>query len=169
MIKGDRIALRIATHDDVDALVAIRAMPEVWARWRGDDLAKDVTDAIDSDELVSLVIEDDAGRIIGNIQWYEEDDPEYRHAGIDIFVEPSRAGKGLGTDALRTLVRHLFTEQGHHRVIIDPAADNAAAIRCYEKAGFRTVGVMRQYERQADGTWGDSLLMELLASDLRDS
>ena len=50
--------------------------------------------------------------------------------------------------------------------MIDPAADNAAAIRCYSKAGFRPVGIMRDYERGADGTWHDGLLMDLLAGEL---
>ncbi len=62
----------------------------------------------------------------------------------------------------------LFEERGHHRLTIDPALANAAAIRAYEKAGFTRVGVMRRYERDALGPdWHDSLLMELLADDLR--
>ena len=51
--------------------------------------------------------------------------------------------------------------------MIDPSADNAAAIRCYEKVGFRPVGIMRAYERDHDGTgWHDGLLMDLLADEL---
>ena len=63
------------------------------------------------------------------------------------------------------LTDYLFDEVGHHRITIDPAADNAAAIACYEGIGFKTVGVMRAYERQNDGSWGDGLLMDLLASE----
>jgi aminoglycoside 6'-N-acetyltransferase len=63
-------------------------------------------------------------------------------------------------------VRQLIDERGHHRITIDPAAANAAAIRSYEKVGFRPVGVMRKSERDADGDgWHDSLLMELVVSD----
>jgi aminoglycoside 6'-N-acetyltransferase len=62
----------------------------------------------------------------------------------------------------------LFDERGHHRVTIDPAVANAAAIRAYEKAGFEPVGVMRRYEQEPDGpNWRDALLMELLAADAR--
>ena len=39
---------------------------------------------------------------------------------------------------------------------------NENAIRAYAKVGFRPVGVMRSYERNADGTWHDNLLMDLL-------
>jgi aminoglycoside 6'-N-acetyltransferase len=74
--------------------------------------------------------------------------------------------RGLGADAVRTLSRHLIDGLGHHRLVIDPAADNVAAIRCYAKAGFKPVGVMRRYERGDDGTWHDGLLMDLLADEL---
>jgi aminoglycoside 6'-N-acetyltransferase len=50
--------------------------------------------------------------------------------------------------------------------VIDPAADNAAAIACYRKVGFRPVGIMRQYERGPEGEWHDGLLMDLLAAEL---
>jgi aminoglycoside 6'-N-acetyltransferase len=64
----------------------------------------------------------------------------------------------------RRVVRLLIHERGHHRITIDPASTNLAAIRAYEKAGFKPVGVMRQSERDIGGSgWHDSLLMELLA------
>jgi aminoglycoside 6'-N-acetyltransferase len=65
------------------------------------------------------------------------------------------------------VARHLVTGRGHHRVVIDPAADNEAAIRCYAAVGFRPVGVLRRYERDVDGPgWHDGLLMDLLADEL---
>lgn len=91
--------------------------------------------------------------MIGLIQFAEEDDPDYRHASIDLYLEPDQHGQGLGEEAIRALVRYLVVERGHHRLTIDPAADNAPAIRCYTKVGFRPVGLMRQYERQPDGRW----------------
>jgi len=106
------------------------------------------------------------GRIAGMIQFAEETDPKYRHASIDLFVDPELHGRGIGSEAVRRVVRMLIDERGHHRITIDPAADNAAAIRAYEKAGFRPVGVMRAYERDGDGGgWHDGLLMELLAGE----
>jgi aminoglycoside 6'-N-acetyltransferase len=66
------------------------------------------------------------------------------------------------------MARYLVDERGHHRLVIDPAADNVAAIRCYSSVGFRPVGVMRSYERDVDGCgWHDGLLMDLLAPELR--
>ena len=65
-----------------------------------------------------------------------------------------------------TLARYLIRVRGHHRVTIDPAADNERAIRAYGRVGFRPVGIMRAYERGPDGAWHDGLLMDLLADDL---
>ena len=85
------------------------------------------------------------------------------HTLVDLFLDPAVHGQGLGTEVIRRTVDHLVNDRGHHRITIDPAADNAAAIRCYEKVGFEPVGVMRAYERDPFGDqWHDGLLMELV-------
>jgi aminoglycoside 6'-N-acetyltransferase len=99
--------------------------------------------------------------------YHEENEPEYRHAGMDISLTTARHGQGLGAETLRVLARHLFDVRGHHRLTIDPAAANERAIRSYESIGFRRIGIMRSYERSPDGTWHDGLLMDLLAGELR--
>lgn len=97
----------------------------------------------------------------------EENQPDYRHASIDIFLDPALHGPGIGRDAVATLARHLVSDRGHHRIVIDPAADNEPAIRCYQAVGFRPVEVMRRYERDVDGRgWHDGLFMDLLAEEL---
>ena len=118
-------------------------------------------------DTTAYVIELD-GRVVGWIQWQAEEEPDYRHASMDIYVDAAVHGRGVGTDAVRTLARHLIDDHGHHRLTIDPAADNAAAIRAYTKVGFRPVGIMRRHERGVDGTWHDSLLMDLLVDELLD-
>ncbi|UTO67883.1 GNAT family N-acetyltransferase [Streptomyces rapamycinicus] len=165
-LRGARVVLRPTVPSDVPSLAAIRATPEVYARWRGGaDLVAAVREDLAEPGAEQLTIECE-GAVIGFIQWSSEADPDYRHASIDIYLDPAVHGRGLGTDAVRTLARHLIDDHGHHRIVIDPAADNAAAIRCYGKVGFRPVGVMRSYERGADGTWHDGLLMDLLAGEL---
>lgn len=89
---------------------------------------------------------------IGWIAGWEKLHPDYRHAGIDLFISTAHQGKGYGPEAIRLVCRFLFEERGHHRITIDPAADNVRAIRAYEKVGFKRVGVMRRYERGADGS-----------------
>jgi aminoglycoside 6'-N-acetyltransferase len=154
--------LRALAETDEAELVRIHSAAEVRRWWDVPDEGFPWTDEPDS---TRLTIEVD-GAVAGLIQFSEELDPKYRHASIDLFLDPARHGRGLGTEAVRRLVRHLIEDRGHHRITIDPAAANAAAIRAYEKVGFRRVGIMRRYERDVGGSgWHDGLLMELLAQE----
>ena len=156
------LVLRPLARGDEAALRRILATPAVRRWWDEPDEDFPWTD---DPEATRLTIEVD-GAVAGLIQFSEELEPKYRHAGIDLFLDPGLHGRGLGTEAVRRVVRHLIDDRGHHRITIDPATANVAAIRAYEKAGFRSVGVMRRSERDADGGgWHDSLLMELLAGD----
>jgi len=151
--------LRPLAPGDEPELLRIRRTPEVWRWWDApeDDFL------YDEPEATRFVVEVD-GRVAGMIQYWEETEPKYRHATIDIFLDPAVHGRGVGTAAVRELVRVLVEERGHHRITIDPAASNTAAIRAYEKAGFEPVGVMRAYERDVGGAaFHDGLLMELIA------
>jgi aminoglycoside 6'-N-acetyltransferase len=164
-LSGAQVTLRPATAGDAATLARIRAEPDVYRWWGGGADLVAAVEADLTDDDVHLVIER-RGEVVGYIQWHEEDDPDYRHAGIDVYLSTPWHGRGLGADAVRTVAAHLIDDRGHHRLTIDPAVDNAAAIRAYEKVGFRPVGVMRRYERGPDGTWHDNLLMDLLADEL---
>jgi RimJ/RimL family protein N-acetyltransferase len=163
-LVGELIELVPVTWTDVAQLRRILATPAVRSRW-GDEAASDQWPFDDPSAIRFAIVL--AGAVVGMVQYGEEDDPSYRHASIDIFVEPAVHGRGIGRDAVRTLARHLIVDRGHHRLVIDPAADNVAAIHCYAAVGFRPVGVLRSYERDVEGTsWHDGLLMDLLAPEL---
>ena len=170
--------LRPVRSDDLPALLAIIEEPEVARWWRRAEWER-----VDEQDAVTLVIELTAAgafaraggaplatggsAVAGCIQFSEETDPDYFSAAVDIFVGTAAQGGGVGPDAMRTLIEWLFGVRGHHRLTVDPAAENARAIHVYEKLGFRPVGVLRGYERVGDDVWRDALLMELLAEDFR--
>ena len=165
-LHGRDVTLRPTTIDDAPALAAILAEPGVSRWWGVFDLDRVVAELVEGDpEEMPFVIEH-GGEIVGYIQAVVEDDPDFRHAGIDLFLRTDAQGRGLGPDAIRTLAIELIDGRGHHRLTIDPAADNERAIAAYAKLGFRPVGVMRRYQRMADGRWVDALLMDLLADEL---
>ncbi|HEY3765657.1 MAG TPA: GNAT family protein [Gaiellales bacterium] len=158
-----RLTLRPLADEDGPELLRILETPAVARWWDEPDEGFPFTD---DPEATRLVIEVD-GAVAGMIQYAEDLQPKYHSASVDLFLDPALHGRGFGTEAVRRVVRHLIDERGHHRITIDPATTNAAAIRSYEKAGFRPVGVMRRYERDPGGAgWHDGLLMELLADDL---
>ncbi len=178
MLEGGLVRLRPVTADDLPALVAILEEPEVARWWRRAEWER-----VDEQDAITLVIELKAAGAIagaggaavatgghpiaGCIQYTEETDPDYFSAAVDIFVGTAAQGRGMGPDAMRTLIAWLFDVRGHHRLTVDPAAENVRAVHVYEKLGFRSVGVLRRYERVEDRVWRDALLMELLAGDFR--
>jgi aminoglycoside 6'-N-acetyltransferase len=167
VLHGTQVTLRPAAADDAEALAAILAEPEVARWWPRHDADRVRAELIEARDTTMFVIElDEQDDPVGAILYVEEPSPDYRHASIDIFLHPGWHGKGLGTDAVRTLAKHLIHDRGHHRLAIDPAADNVKAIRTYKRVGFREVGIMRAYERNEDGQWQDCLLMDLLERDL---
>ncbi len=163
---GDRVTLRPVAEPDRPRLRSILAQPSV-ARWWGSQTADEAVHDLFEPYQTSFAIEIN-GLVVGSIQVAEEEEPDYRHAGIDLFIDSSHQGRGIGPEAIALVARYLFEVRGHHRLTIDPAATNARAIRAYERVGFRPVGVMRNYERGHDGAWHDGLLMDLLVGELRD-
>ena len=164
-LQGDLVRLRPLRGEDAPRLAEIGSQPEV-ARWWPDITVDElVAKAEGRDEVEAFAIEHE-GELVGLGQIYEHSDPEFRHAGIDLFLDPRLHGRGLGRDSVRTLARWLVEERGHHRIVIDPAAANEKAIRCYEAVGFKPIGVLRRYWRDPDGVWRDGLLLDLLAEEL---
>jgi aminoglycoside 6'-N-acetyltransferase len=171
-LAGPGVRLRPVLPEDVPVLTAILAEPAVARWWPGYDTARVEEDLLTADaETTVWVIEawpdpDEPPAVVGAIQAWEEPNEEYRHAGIDLFLATAAQGLGFGPAAIRAVALWLIEERGHHRLTIDPAADNEHAVRAYTSLGFRPVGTLRAYQRMPDGTWADGLLMELLAAEL---
>jgi aminoglycoside 6'-N-acetyltransferase len=160
-LRGARVVLRPLEERDVEALLAFAREREV-ARWW-----PRVDEAYLRARLGDAFAIEHEGALAGYAEVWEELDPDYRHAGIDLFLGGAYQGRGLGSDTVLVLARHLVQDRGHHRLVIDPAAENERAIRCYERVGFRRIGVQRKSELAGDGTWRDGLLMDMLAEELR--
>jgi aminoglycoside 6'-N-acetyltransferase len=171
-LEGPDVRLRPVLPEDVPVLAAILARPEVARWWPGYDVARVEEELLSADKETTVwVIEArlDAAvgpEVVGAIEAWEEPNEEYRHAGIDLFLAPAAQGRRLGPGAVRAVARWLIDERRHHRLTIDPAADNERAIRAYTALGFRPVGLLRSYQRMPDGRWVDGLLMDCLADEL---
>ena len=166
LIRGTRVTLRPLAEADLPRVLHILLQPEVAEWWPGYDLVRLRADTFGDPEAVPLAVELDRA-LIGMVMYSEVSDAYYRSAGIDIALDATCSGQGLGSDTIRALAHHLFDERGHHRLTIDPAVANKRAIAAYRKVGFHDVGVARAYEKGADGLWHDNLLMDMLAGELR--
>ena len=158
-LRGHRVTLRPLAARDVAPLNAFVAQPGVREWWGTDP-------TVEEENAFAIEVE---GELAGWLAFYEEDDPDYRHGGLDIFIAPPFQDRGLGREALSLAAQWLLEDRGHHRLIIDPAAANERAIKTYAAIGFKPVGVMRRYERGPDGAWHDGLLMDMLAEEFTPS
>ena len=131
------------------ALPALRARIAAWAPPAYSDVRFSV-EVRDTGELVGFV----ALRGLT---------PENRHGELDLMIgERSLWGRGYGTDATDAICRFGFEQIGLHRVELWVFAENAGAVRAYEKAGFVTEGRARDKFFKG-GRWHDLLLMARLA------
>lgn len=91
-------------------------------------------------------------------------DPAVRTAEYVIMLAPEARGKGLGTQATWLTLDYAFHITNLRMVWLKVLSPNRPAIRAYEKAGFRTVGALREA-----GYWlgqvCDEIVMDALATD----
>lgn len=109
------------------------------------------------------------GTPVGYVQFYPvADAAEYAGAAdlaafahpyaVDLLVDPAHGGRGVGSRVLGALCHYLAREAGADIVLLDPRADNARALRCYTKAGFRPLGLLPRWEERGGRAY-DSLLL----------
>lgn len=156
MPTGDpRIAFRPIETGDLAMLRGWLLRPHVAEWWGEPGSLEELREEFDprDDNPVRGFIALDGGTPIGFAQsyvaarchadgwWLEEHDPGV--VGIDQFLaDGDRLGQGLGTRMVAAFVGRLLEDPGVTRIQVDPAPDNARAIRCYEKARFRAARVV---------------------------
>jgi RimJ/RimL family protein N-acetyltransferase len=175
MIFGDRIRLRAIERDDLDMLFRWWNDPELWVligsrkrisgrdeleSWYEGELEK-----TSPQEGRTFAIDDESGEVVGTA-WYGPYEAGDRQSTVGLYIGPeAKRGQGLGTEALRTLLRYLFDELGLHKARLFVQDENDAAIALYRKLGFAEEGRLREH-RFYGGAFHDFLAMGLLAREL---
>ncbi len=100
------------------------------------------------------------GRHVGNIYLRDIDWADGR-AELHLFIGAARdRSRGMGTAATRILCHHAFETLGLRRLFLLVMARNTAAIRVYDRCGFRVEGRLKQHVVK-DGRAEDVLVMGL--------
>jgi RimJ/RimL family protein N-acetyltransferase len=106
-------------------------------------------------------IETEEGQPIGNLGLHSIDETHGRATmGISI-CEKAFWSRGLGTEAIRQVLRYAFAELELRRVDLQVDEDNPRGIRCYEKCGFVREGLLRAH-RLRRGRPVDAVAMAVL-------
>lgn len=104
------------------------------------------------------------GQLIGMVNLYGGD-AKNRDQKLAIIIARPFWGHGFGREIVEFITRYAFRELGVHRISLQVAAANLRAIKCYETAGFKHEGRLRQ-ANFANESWSDELLMGMLREDL---
>jgi len=113
---------------------------------------------------IFAIRENSENDLIGSCQLHSID---LLNSGAELQIRIGRdsdRGKGYGSEAVDLLLRHAFLDLGLHRVYLEVYESNQAAIRSYEKVGFRTEGVM-QDANFVDGKYRNIVLMAILQNE----
>lgn len=87
-----------------------------------------------------------------------------RNAILGVLIGKPFWNKGYGTDAMSLLVDFCFLEVNLYKVKLRVISYNKRAMRCYEKVGFRTEGVMKD-EIYRYGKFHDDIAMAIFRAD----
>ena len=120
-----------------------------------------------SEENGTLVIEDEAGTLLGDVGWRAVGygpNTASRAYNIGIALLPQHRGRGYGSAAQEALATYLFRTTAVQRVEASTDVENLPEQRSLEKAGFQREGVLRRAQYRA-GTWHDMVLYSRLRDD----
>lgn len=172
-INGQRVALREFRQEDISGIRSWVTDNETTRRLGGVYMRPQTWEQ--SERYLSALLEGDAG----GVNWVIADreslrylgqcslmmvDNTARHAELAIVLCPVCQGQGLGEEAVRLLLRYAFEQMNLNRVYLKVRADHPAAIRCYEKCGFKQEGILRAHAF-ADGKYQDVVCMGVLAGE----
>jgi len=172
MIFGSKVSLRPITSDDTELIVKWRNNPKVRCNfvYRNDFTVeghtKWLTEVIGSGKAVQfLIIVNETSMPIGSV-YLRDIDHDNDKAEFGIFIgEDSARGMGYGSEATRLICKYGFEQLYLHKIILRVFEYNSAAIRAYERAGFKREALFVD-DLKFDGEYVNMIFMALFKDDI---
>ena len=103
-------------------------------------------------DLIFSIFLKENGKIIGNCGIHQHDEKFPGKVSVGLMIgEKTEWGKGYGTDTIKILLNYIKKKIGAGEVFLNVDIPNAAAIRCYEKCGFKIIRKEKAPERKNSG------------------
>ncbi len=172
-LLSPRLSIRRFQAADVSAFHAYRSDPDVaryqsWSVPFAEETAERLVaefaegDPHEPGWFQYAVADHETGQLVGDIGVCLSDN--LMQAELGFTIAAPFQGRGLGTEAVTTMLDHLFTQRKLHRVAAECDARNTASARLLERVGFTREGLRRQHT-WIKGEWTDDVLFGLLAAD----
>lgn len=116
-------------------------LPYPYTEQDGKDFISDML-AADENETFAFAVTADS-KAIGSIGVFRQQNIHRRTAELGYYIAEGYWGRGLMTEAVTQVCRHVFENSDIIRIYAEPFAYNAASCRVLEKAGFKYEGTLR--------------------------
>ena len=114
-----------------------------------------------------MICEEETGRAVGSV-YFRDIDETHHKAEYGIFIgEKDALGKGYGTEAARKMIAYGFDTLHLHKIMLRVLAENTAARRSYEKAGFHQEAYLKD-EVYLERQYKDVILMAIINGEKQD-
>lgn len=170
-LKGVHCNLRALEPEDLDFLYVLENDTNVWEI---SNTLKPYSRAVLSDYLqnahkdiyevgqLRLCICDKMGKQLGLVDLFDFE-PKHKRAGIGLIVQKLEdRNRGVGAEALTLLMDYSFAILELHQLYANILEDNLPSIHLFEKAGFKRVGVKKDWIR-----WSGEFKNELLYQKIK--
>jgi RimJ/RimL family protein N-acetyltransferase len=175
-VRTERLSLRPATPDDVEATWPHRGHPEAsqWITRAPLSLEQHRREFGTEESLAKTILIELDGEVIGDLMCQVEDawaQAEVRERAVGVQAElgwvlhPDHAGRGYATEAVREMMRICFEELGLRRVVALCFADNVSSWRLMERLGMRREQHTMRDSLHRSGEWLDGMGYAMLAEE----
>lgn len=179
LFEDNLLTVRKLDPDDYPLLSRWLTDPRVLEFYEGRDNPHNLAKVVEvfgtkQDRSVTACMIRYDGRDIGYIQFYPVSEAERFEYGIDddevvygmdqFIGDPEYWNRGIGTTLVKLVADYVRSNLRADKVVMDPQAWNARAIRCYEKAGFHKLKWLPKHELH-EGEWRDCWLMVFAQSE----
>lgn len=161
-LKADNTYLRALEPSDLDFLYMLENDTALWqvgntltpySKFVLEAYLQNATQDIYTAKQLRLLICNTSHQAVGAIDLFDYD-PQHLRAGVGVVVQSAFRGKGHAAEALRLLLHYCQTILQLHQIYCSVTASNTPSIKLFENAGFRQVGLRREWLRTASG-WQD--------------
>jgi RimJ/RimL family protein N-acetyltransferase len=159
------ITLRYFVPSDFQTLIQWVDSPAFMLQWAGSSFQYPLTEAQLEDYIkdankenaskrIFSVVHEDTNKVIGHISLTKIDQRNKSARIGRVLVGDERyRGQGIGEIMIKEILKIAFDELKLHRVHLGVFDFNLSAIVCYEKAGFKKEGVLRDTCKHEDTYW----------------
>lgn len=176
VLTTERLVLRQMQAADAAAVLAFRGDPIV-QKYNAEplqsvaaaaDFIRELNDAYEARRVLAWGITlpaDDT--VIGGVSLHSWN-RTHRRAIVGYDLAHAYWGRGIGSEAVRAVLRFGFEQLDLNRIGAPTIVDNHESVGLLQKLGFTLEGIRRSYSWEWDGTFHDSAIFGLLREEFRD-